>query len=56
MRGRPNSHHFVMNGFQNTTSLPDTDVLRDLYNADGSITLLHFYPSKIMCFWEDIPM
>jgi hypothetical protein len=39
MRGRPNSHHFVMYGFQNTTSLPATDVLRDLYNADGSINV-----------------
>jgi Copper type II ascorbate-dependent monooxygenase, C-terminal domain len=39
MRGRPNSHHFVMYGFQNATSLPAADVLRDLYNADGSINV-----------------
>ncbi len=39
MRGRPNSHHFVMYGFQNATSLPATDVLRDLYNADGTINV-----------------
>jgi Copper type II ascorbate-dependent monooxygenase, C-terminal domain len=36
LRGRPNSHHFVLYGFQNTASLPATNVLRDLYNADGS--------------------
>ncbi len=39
MRGRPNSHHFVMYGFQNATTLPATDVLRDLYNPDGSINV-----------------
>ena len=37
LRGRPNSHHFVLYGFQNTTTLPGVNVLRDLYNADGSI-------------------
>lgn len=39
MRGRPNSHHFVMYGFQNATTLPAADVLRDLYNPDGSINV-----------------
>ncbi len=39
MRGRPNSHHFVMYGFQNATTLPVADVLRDLYNPDGSINV-----------------
>jgi Copper type II ascorbate-dependent monooxygenase, C-terminal domain len=42
MRGRPNSHHFVMYGFQNNTALPATDLIRDLYNADGSINSTTF--------------
>lgn len=36
MRGRPNSHHFVMYGFQNLATLPNVNDVRDLYNADGS--------------------
>lgn len=42
MQGRPNSHHFVLYGFQNTTSLPTVNTLRDLYNSDGSVNLLTF--------------
>ncbi len=42
MRGRPNSHHLVMYGFQNTAVLPVTNVLRDLYNADGTINTATF--------------
>ncbi len=42
LRGRPNSHHFVLYGYQNTTSLPGADVLRDLYNPDGTINVTTF--------------
>ncbi len=42
MQGRPNSHHFVLYGFQNTTTLPPTNTLRDLYNSDASINILTF--------------
>ena len=42
MQGRPNSHHFVLYGFQNTTILPSVNTLRDLYNADASINLSTF--------------
>ena len=37
MQGRPNSHHFVLYGFINTTTLPPINTMRDLYNADASI-------------------
>jgi Copper type II ascorbate-dependent monooxygenase, C-terminal domain len=39
LRGRPNSHHFVLYGFENTASLPVANTLRDLYNADGTINV-----------------
>ncbi len=42
MQGRPNSHHFVLYGFLNTTALPPVNTLRDLYNADASINLNTF--------------
>lgn len=42
MQGRPNSHHFVLYGFQSLTSLPPVNTLRDLYNADGSINITTF--------------
>ncbi len=42
MQGRPNSHHFVLYGFQSATSLPPVNTLRDLYNADGSINITTF--------------
>jgi hypothetical protein len=42
MQGRPNSHHFVLYGYQNTTLLPPANTMRDLYNADGSINLTTF--------------
>jgi len=42
MRGRSNSHHFVLYGFQNTALLPISNALRDLYNADGTINATTF--------------
>jgi hypothetical protein len=36
MRGRQNSHHFVIYDFQNMTNLPTVNTVRDLYNPDGS--------------------
>jgi hypothetical protein len=42
MQGRPNSHHFVLYGFQSTTLLPPANTLRDLYNADASINITTF--------------
>lgn len=42
MRGRPNSHHFVLYGFQNTALAPAPNVLRDLYNADGTVNATTF--------------
>lgn len=42
MRGRPNSHHFVLYGFQNTALLPPLNTLRDLYNTDGTINVTTF--------------
>ena len=42
MRGRPNSHHLVLYGFQNTALLPASNVLRDLYNPDGTINTTTF--------------
>lgn len=42
MQGRPNSHHFVLYGFQNTALLPPVNTLRDLYNNDASINISTF--------------
>ncbi|NJO25443.1 MAG: hypothetical protein HC867_06275 [Bacteroidia bacterium] len=42
MRGRPNSHHFVLYGFQNTAIAPAPMFLRDLYNADGTVNATTF--------------
>ena len=42
MRGRTNSHHFVLYGFQNTSVRPPLDVVRDLYNADKSLNVSTF--------------
>ncbi len=42
MRGRPNSHHFVLYGFQNAALLPPLNTLRDLYNSDGTINVTTF--------------
>ena len=42
MQGRPNSHHFVLYGFQSTTLLPPVNTLRDLYNVDASINIITF--------------
>lgn len=42
MQGRPNSHHFVLYGFQNATLLPPVNSIRDLYNADASINTATF--------------
>ena len=43
MQGRPNSHHFVLYGFQNPASLPPVNTVRDLHNADGSINATTFF-------------
>lgn len=42
MQGRPNSHHFVLYGFQNNTLLPPANQLRDLYNSNGTLNLTTF--------------
>ncbi len=42
MQGRPNSHHFVLYGFQNNNLLPPANILRDLYNSDASINIITF--------------
>ncbi|MFN5331369.1 MAG: hypothetical protein ACK5B5_01535 [Bacteroidota bacterium] len=42
LQGRPNSHHFVLYGFQNSTLIPPANQLRDLYNADGTINITTF--------------
>jgi hypothetical protein len=42
MKGRPNSHHFVLYGFQNSATLPPVNSVRDLYNADASINITTF--------------
>jgi hypothetical protein len=39
MRGRPNSHHFVVYSFRNPLLLPTANVLRDLRRPDGSLNL-----------------
>lgn len=39
MKGRSNSHHLVVYSFRNSTLLPQTDQVRDLRNADGSINI-----------------
>ena len=41
-QGRPNSHHFVLYGFQNNFLLPPVNILRDLYNSDGSFNIITF--------------
>jgi len=42
MQGRPNSHHFVLYGFQNNTLLPPANQLRDLYNSNGTLDITTF--------------
>lgn len=42
MKGRPNSHHFVLYGFQNYANLPLPNTVRDLYNEDASINVTTF--------------
>ena len=42
MQGRPNSHHFVLYGFQSNTLLPPANLLRDLYNANGTLNITTF--------------
>ena len=39
MKGRNNSHHFVIYAFNNTAFLPAANTLRDLRNPDGSFVL-----------------
>jgi len=40
MKGRSNSHHFVVYGFRNANTLPKPNVLRDIRNLDGSLNLI----------------
>jgi hypothetical protein len=42
MQGRPNSHHFVLYGFQNNTLIPPANQLRDLYNTNGTLNITTF--------------
>jgi hypothetical protein len=42
LQGRPNSHHFVLYGFQNTSQLPPANTLRDLYNPGGTTNTTTF--------------
>ncbi|MFN3850813.1 MAG: hypothetical protein ACK4NY_15375 [Spirosomataceae bacterium] len=37
---RPNSHHFILYGFRNNSSLPQMNVIRDLRNPDNSLNLV----------------
>jgi hypothetical protein len=40
MKGRSNSHHFVVYGFRSSLlGLPTTDIMRDLRNSDGSLNV-----------------
>lgn len=39
MKGRSNSHHFVVYGFRNLNTLPQLNTLRDIRNTDGSLNL-----------------
>lgn len=39
LKGRNNSHHFVLYAFNAGTSLPVANVLRDLRNPDGSLVI-----------------
>lgn len=40
MKGRSNSHHFVVYTFRSNTNLPQTNQVRDIRNLDGSLDLL----------------
>lgn len=40
MKGRSNSHHFVVYGFRNLNTIPKLNILRDIRNTDGSINLI----------------
>lgn len=42
LKGRSNSHHFLVYGFNNTSSLPVENRIRDLRNPDGSLNLQTF--------------
>ena len=39
MKGRSNSHHLVVYSYRNSSLLPQTDLVRDLRNPDGSLNL-----------------
>lgn len=39
MKGRSNSHHFVVYGFRNLNTLPQLNILRDIRNTDGSLNM-----------------
>jgi hypothetical protein len=42
LKGRSNSHHFLVYGFNNTSFLPVENKIRDLRNPDGSLNLQTF--------------
>jgi hypothetical protein len=46
LKGRPNSHHFVLYGFQNAATAPAPNLLRDLYNADGTVNVGTFLQTQ----------
>mgnify|MGYP002789758662 CR=1 FL=1 len=51
MRGRNNSHHFVIYAFNNTASLPPANLLRDLRNPDGSLVVTTLQQMQNHIFW-----
>jgi len=51
MRGRPNSHHFVIYSYRNALNLPSSNVIRDLRNPDGSINLQTFSDMQNQVFF-----
>jgi hypothetical protein len=51
LRGRPNSHHFVIYSFRNALNLPTPNVIRDLRNPDGSINLQTFSDMQNQVFF-----
>jgi hypothetical protein len=51
LRGRPNSHHFVIYSYRNALNLPTPNVIRDLRNPDGSINLQTFSDMQNQVFF-----
>lgn len=40
MKGRSNSHHFVVYSFRNANAVPQLNILRDIRNMDGSLNMI----------------